>query len=1062
VVTELVEVYADEASVFDVVFVHGLDGHARKSWSSGRKDSFWPEWLALDVGGLAVWSMGYDAASSRWLGQAMPIQDRAINLLAQLQNNGIGQRPLCFITHSMGGLVVKEMLLHAAEGRAGYREFASTTRGVVFLATPHTGSDLANVVRALGVVYRGTPAVEGLRRSCAHLRQLNDRYRDWVADPITDISHQVFSETQPTKGIHVVDAESANPGLAGVRAIPVEANHIDICKPTDRKSVVYGQVLRFVSSLREEVSNPNHARWSARPQGRRRRPAHPVPRAPSQRQARLGLPIADYDPLALDVKRAIDVPCAAGSLSVMPPYVCRPHDVALSKIVEEAAAGVSSMAVLVGDSSTGKTRACWEAVQHLPGEWRLVRPTDPSRIEAALEAVATIEPRSVLWLDELQLYLLADIERGGRLAAGLQTLLTDSRRAPVLVLGTIWRDDWHTLTERPDSGTDPHEQARHLLTGRAIAVPESFTARDLAALRQAAQTDPRLLHAAEHADAARITQHLAGVPQLMTRYRTAPPVARAIIHLAMDAGRLGHPVDIPRWLLERAGPHYLADHEWKHAGSSWLDEALRYTEQACNGTLGPLVAVRPRPGERSGIHDSYRLRDYLEQLGRRERAGIFPPAAFWDVLADSADFDLVRGLAAHAEARGRYQRASRLYQTAAERGDTRSLSGLASLRERAGDAAAAEKLALSAFDHGHRFALEWLANAREKLGDSEGAAAMRRLDVEKRNGDEIRVETMSTLTIDPVDDPVASALYRRVVEEQDNFGLVVVTLLHQAKANPANLEQVFSIAVGNGDAVTTRGVGIIREYTGDLEGAAGFYRRAADAGDNRSLLALARLQADAGDNVGAESLYELVGASSDPAALLILATRRYRGGDAEQAYELALRASDLGSTEPLLRLAELHEESGDHASAVTLIKQAADCGNVRAMAFLAAYFHREGDSSAAERIAERAAELGSSEALLNLAALHINSDLATAETLLRKAYDLNDPRVLEFLALLRCGQGDPEEGKRLMVRAVNLAHLKTLDLLAELTELLGDPVAAKRIRRFGLTDDGAPAQSAGA
>ncbi|WP_037305598.1 hypothetical protein [Amycolatopsis orientalis] len=84
--TELVNVGTDEDPVLDVVFVHGLDGDPHKSW----------------------------------LGDSMPIQDRAINLLAELQGHGIGQRPLCFVTHSMGGLVVKEMLLHAADGRADY------------------------------------------------------------------------------------------------------------------------------------------------------------------------------------------------------------------------------------------------------------------------------------------------------------------------------------------------------------------------------------------------------------------------------------------------------------------------------------------------------------------------------------------------------------------------------------------------------------------------------------------------------------------------------------------------------------------------------------------------------------------------------------------------------------------------------------------------------------------------------------------------------------------------------------------------------------------------------
>jgi hypothetical protein len=274
-VTELVKVRAGEDSVLDVVFVHGLDGDARRSWSAKRKGSFWPEWLAQDVAGAAVWSLGYDAASSRWLGHAMPIQDRAINLLAYLENHGIGQRPLCFVTHSMGGLVVKEMLLHASEGRAGYAEFAAATRGVVFLATPHIGSDIVAkaIVKALAIAYRTTVAVDALERNGAHLRQLNDRYRDWVTQPDMRVEHRVFFETQPTRGVHVVDAGSANPGLPGHRPIPVDANHIDICKPNDRSDVVYGQVARFIASLRYAPADSREVHTTAGLGGPRPRPS---------------------------------------------------------------------------------------------------------------------------------------------------------------------------------------------------------------------------------------------------------------------------------------------------------------------------------------------------------------------------------------------------------------------------------------------------------------------------------------------------------------------------------------------------------------------------------------------------------------------------------------------------------------------------------------------------------------------------------------------------------------------------------------------------------------------
>lgn len=262
-------IHLPEQAVLDVVFIHGLDGDGRKTWSRKDAESFWPEWLAAELEGVAVFTVGYDAWSSGWRGRSMPMQDRAVNLMAQLQNHGIGERPLCFVTHSMGGLLVKEILLHAAEGRTDFAPFAAATKGVVFLATPHTGAGLTKAVKALGMLYRGSPAVDDLERNKPYLRHLNDRYRDWVDE--VKIRNLVFFETQPTKGVRVVDEASANPGLARVTPIAVDANHVDICKPTDPESLVYGQVKRFIKVVRASVSAAvdGSAQW----QGDRRQEA---------------------------------------------------------------------------------------------------------------------------------------------------------------------------------------------------------------------------------------------------------------------------------------------------------------------------------------------------------------------------------------------------------------------------------------------------------------------------------------------------------------------------------------------------------------------------------------------------------------------------------------------------------------------------------------------------------------------------------------------------------------------------------------------------------------------
>ena len=85
--------------------------------------------------------------------------------------------------------------------------------------------------------------------------------------------------------------------------------------------------------------------------------------------------------------------------------------------------------MLVGGSSTGKTRACWESLALLRDQdppWRLWHPIDPSRPDAALRELAGIGPRTVVWLNEAQFYLdPAEAGLGEQVAAGLRELLRD-------------------------------------------------------------------------------------------------------------------------------------------------------------------------------------------------------------------------------------------------------------------------------------------------------------------------------------------------------------------------------------------------------------------------------------------------------------------------------------------------------------------------------------------------------------------------------------------------------------------------------------------------------------
>ncbi|WP_061297983.1 hypothetical protein [Herbidospora cretacea] len=276
----------------------------------------------------------------------------------------------------------------------------------------------------------------------------------------------------------------------------------------------------------------------------------------------------------------------ADGLPTLPAYVPREHDGHLNKVVAQAAAGASRIAVLVGGSSTGKTRACWEALRplrELPQQWRLWHPIDPTRPDATLADLERIGPYTVVWLNEAQFYL-TDPTLGERVAAGLRDLLRDPQRGPILVLATLWPAYWDTLTTR--AGSDPHAQARELLDGHAITVPDAFTSADLTTLTQLAAADPRLKEASDRGGDGQITQYLAGVPTLMDRYHQPPPATQALIHAAMDARRLGCGPNLPLGLLAAAAPGYLTDTQWE--------------EQRSNGPLVPTLQHPLRGRRRQG------------------------------------------------------------------------------------------------------------------------------------------------------------------------------------------------------------------------------------------------------------------------------------------------------------------------------------------------------------------------------------------------------------------------------------------------------------------------------
>ncbi|XP_032398128.1 protein SERAC1 isoform X3 [Etheostoma spectabile] len=262
----------------DVLFIHGILGAAFKTWRQKDRDTLeeekeaesrddytecWPKsWLAADCPNLRVLSVEYDSHLSDWMAkcpaenQRKSLAYRSRELLKKLKLAGVGERPVVWVAHSMGGLLVKKMLLDASED-PDMHGLLKNTKGIMFYSVPHHGTFMAEY--SVNVRYLLFPSVE-VRELCKDspsLRNLNENFLNMAKEK--EIKVLSFAETLPTNigpmiKILVVPTQSANLGIGEL--IEVDVDHLNICKPEKKDSFLYKRSLQFIlEALQSYISH---------------------------------------------------------------------------------------------------------------------------------------------------------------------------------------------------------------------------------------------------------------------------------------------------------------------------------------------------------------------------------------------------------------------------------------------------------------------------------------------------------------------------------------------------------------------------------------------------------------------------------------------------------------------------------------------------------------------------------------------------------------------------------------------------------------------------------------
>lgn len=357
----------------------------------------------------------------------------------------------------------------------------------------------------------------------------------------------------------------------------------------------------------------------------------------------------------------------------LPGYVPRAFDPDLRQLIKEGTRQ-GCFIVLIGGSSTGKTRSLYEAVRAQAGQWWLAQPADTRDIYRLLD-----EPDrpAIVWLDELARFF---DQTPALTKPQVAKLLRDGH----IVVGTLWSEDYMAYMH---SRAGRAAERELLVFAEKIDVPRHFRGEEQRSARRLAATDSSIRAALEAADDG-LTQVLAAGPELVRRWEHAPPYARAAITAAADARRLGILSPLSPELLLDAMVDYLSRADRATSRRRWLEEVESYAVRPVNETS--LAALPRDAGERLRTPAGYRAADFLAHQLRAQRRMQCPPASLWTALIDRIEGkDEIRRLADGAAARMRYRLQERALRRLAALGDGDACVELAFLLIRRDDIDAA-------------------------------------------------------------------------------------------------------------------------------------------------------------------------------------------------------------------------------------------------------------------------------------------------------------------------------------------------------------------------------------
>ncbi|KAI9767398.1 MAG: hypothetical protein M1839_004517 [Geoglossum umbratile] len=255
----------------DCIAITGLSSHPFGSWKQRNGEFMWlRDCLPSDLEGARILLYGYNtnllqSQAFQNIGDLAIAFSQAVRSIRQNNVRGVIPRPLVFISHSLGGVVLKKAIVHMRDGDETDRELFNSIYGVVFFGVPNQGIRIEHWLPMVKG-QANENLIRDLGPHSTYLRTVHDEFRAAFSFP--DYAILALYETEKTKVakeeepgkwtlsgnpevLVPINSATDNPPMdqrQRYRIMPIKENHSDMVKFSSPYDEAYKVI---VSQLKE-------------------------------------------------------------------------------------------------------------------------------------------------------------------------------------------------------------------------------------------------------------------------------------------------------------------------------------------------------------------------------------------------------------------------------------------------------------------------------------------------------------------------------------------------------------------------------------------------------------------------------------------------------------------------------------------------------------------------------------------------------------------------------------------------------------------------------------------